>query len=176
MYYSDKEKKSPIVRKQYWLSISLILFAICTFTPALQHVYYIDCWGIAPTLSYPLMLAPLQLDDSSDVVRQKIDLVARYIEQFTVLRTLNNRRFAASSIRYTMYTLVKEIRGKSLSELRFILSQKAKEIPEKFENFHNVGLYNNRNFIKFLLSRITAYIDNLAGINNFGNILFSRTR
>lgn len=134
-------------------------------TPALQHVYYIDCWGIAPTLSYPLMLAPLQLDDSSDVVRQKIDLVARYIEQFTVLRTLNNRRFAASSIRYTMYTLVKEIRGKSLSELRFILSQKAKEIPEKFENFHNVGLYNNRNFIKFLLSRITAYIDNLAGIN-----------
>lgn len=90
MYYSDQVKKSPIVRKQYWLSISLILFAICTFTPALQHVYYIDCWGIAPTLSYPLMLAPLQLDDSSDVVRQKIDLVARYIEQFTVLRTFRH--------------------------------------------------------------------------------------
>ena len=151
---------------QFYLRAYLeILAAECTFTPALQHVYYIDCWGIAPTLSYPLMLAPLQLEDSSDVVRQKIDLVARYIELFAVLRTLNNRRFAASSIRYTMYTLVKEIRGKSLSELKLILSQKAKEIPEKFENFHNVGLYNNRNFIKFLLSRITAYIDNLAGIN-----------
>lgn len=151
---------------QFYLQAYLnILAAQYNFIPALQHVYYINCWGIATSLSYPLMLAPLQLNDTPDIVRQKIDLVARYIELFAVLRSLNNRRFAASSIRYTMYTLVKEIREKSLSELKSILSQKAQEISEKFENFHKVEFYNNRNFIKFLLCRITAYVDELAGIN-----------
>ena len=40
----------------------------------------------------------------------KRNLVARYIETFAVRRSVNYRRFAASSIRYTMYTLVKDTR------------------------------------------------------------------
>lgn len=159
---------------QFYLSAYLtILKAQCTFTAGLEHVYYINCWGIAPTLSFPLMLAPLQLDDSKEIVQQKIDLVARYIETFAVRRSVNNRRFGASSIRYTMYMLVKEIRGKSVEQLKSILTEKIQEMAERFDHFHELELYNNKTFIKFLLSRITAYVDELAGVGtNFTNYYY----
>ena len=62
------------------------------------------------------MLAPLKSTDSSDVTRKKINEVARYIETFAVRRSINFRKFGASSIRYTMYTLVKELRGKDSND------------------------------------------------------------
>ena len=37
-------KKTPIVRKQYWLSISLILFAICTF---MGHAYSVELLNVS---------------------------------------------------------------------------------------------------------------------------------
>ena len=92
----------------------IILDAQKTLTEGLEHVFYIHRWGIAPTLSIPLMLAPLNLSDDDAIVKQKIDLVARYIETFSVRRSLNFKLFSATSIRYTMYSLVKEIRQKDL--------------------------------------------------------------
>jgi len=98
-----------------------ILQAELTLDKQLEHVYYIKRWGIAPTLSYPLMLAALDTEDNEDVVKSKINTVARYIETFVVRRSINYRKFASSSIRYTMYTLVKEIRHKP-EELMTVLA------------------------------------------------------
>ena len=89
-----------------------ILDAEKTFITGLDHVFYIKHWGIAPTLSYPLMLASLNKTDSDETVIKKINIVAKYIEAFVVRRAVNFRNFSASSIRYTMYSLVKEIRNK----------------------------------------------------------------
>ena len=85
-----------------------ILEAQNTLTSGLEHIYYIHRWGIASSLSFPLLMAPLTKDDDEETVTVKLNLVARYIETFAVRRSVNYRRFAASSIRYTMYTLVKE--------------------------------------------------------------------
>jgi hypothetical protein len=72
------------------------------------------------------MLAPLKTSDTQDIADAKMDMVARYIELFCVRRAVNFRKFAASSIRYTMYTLVKEIRGRDFAALQTILGDKAK--------------------------------------------------
>lgn len=66
-----------------------ILTAERKLTEALQHVFYIRRWGIANSLSYPLLLASLKTTDNSDTVLEKIDLVARYIEAFVVRRSVN---------------------------------------------------------------------------------------
>ena len=134
-------------------------------SPNLQHVYYIARWGIATSQSYPLMLAPLDPKDSPEIVDAKIDLVARYIETFVVRRSINFRKFAASSIRYTMYSLVKEIRGKDLESLCSLLSAKTKELDDGWNEFENFRMHGqNKRFVKFLLSRITAYVEQGAGI------------
>ncbi|MDD3769816.1 MAG: DUF262 domain-containing protein [Sulfuricurvum sp.] len=144
-----------------------ILRAQQTFDKALEHVYYIDDWGIATSLSYPLMLAPLSVHDDKDMIKKKINAVARYIETFVVRRSINYRKFASSSIRYTMYTLVKEIRNKSIDELENILSAKLNDMEEKWDGFANFGMHGqNKAFVKFLLCRISAYVDQQAGIHS----------
>ncbi|ASP39596.1 hypothetical protein CHH28_13350 [Bacterioplanes sanyensis] len=150
---------------KFFLSAYLkILSAEKTLTGGLEHVFYIQRWGIATSLSYPLLLAPLTLHDDESVVVQKLNLVARYIETFVVRRSVNFRKFASSSIRYTMYTLVKEIRGKDLESLRSLLQGKLDAMDETWSGMDNFRLHGqNKRFVKFLLARITAYIEQAAG-------------
>ncbi|CAM7606942.1 DUF262 domain-containing protein [Citrobacter freundii] len=150
----------------YLNAYTQILNAERALTHQLEYVFYIHHWGIAPTLSFPLMLAPLNVGDSSEIVRAKINLVARYIETFVVRRSVNFRKFSASSIRYTMYSLVKEIRGKNFDELKELLSKKLSEMPDTFAGMEEFRLHGqNYRFVKFLLSRITAWVEQQAGMS-----------
>tara|TARA_R110000851_G_C13101874_1_gene568653 strand:+ start:17023 stop:18870 length:1848 start_codon:yes stop_codon:yes gene_type:complete len=136
------------------------------FTPELNSIHYINQWGIATSLSYPLMLAPLNTSDSVDIANQKMNLVAKYIDIFCVRRSVNFRTFSASSIRYTMYNLVKEIRNKNLDELVDIFSSKLAEMDEQWDGFENFRLHGqNGRFVKYLLSRLSGYVDGVAGEN-----------
>jgi len=140
-----------------------ILQAERQFQPALEHIYYIHRWGIATSLSYPLLLAPLTLGDSDEIVAQKMNTVARYIETFVVRRSVNFRKFASSSIRYTMYSLVKDIRNKELPELRGILSERLKNMDDSWDGVAYFRLHQqNQRFVKFLLCRMTAFVDQQA--------------
>ncbi|MEI7928936.1 MAG: DUF262 domain-containing protein [Verrucomicrobiales bacterium] len=132
--------------------------------PGWEHVFYHNQWGIADSLSFPLMMAPLKSTDSAEVTRQKINEVARYLETFAVRRSINFRNFSASSIRYTMYTLVKEIRGKDLDSLRALLRGKLETMEEGWDGVREFRLHGmNRYFVKFLLSRITGFIEQQSG-------------
>jgi uncharacterized protein with ParB-like and HNH nuclease domain len=137
-----------------------------TFTQSLEHVYYIQRWGIANSLSYPLMLASLNTSDTPHEVTQKINLVAKYIETFVVRRSVNFKNFSASSIRYTMYTLVKEIRNKTYTELKLLLANKLNEMDKTWDGIDSFRLHGqNKRFVKFLLSRMSSFIDQASGKN-----------
>ena len=128
----------------------------------LIHIFYHSKWGVAESLSYPLMLAPLTVVDDVPTQNAKMNLVARYLETFAVLRSVNFRNFSASSIRYTMYALVKEIRGKNIDELHTILTNRIKQSDVQLDGitkqkFRLHGM--NRSFVKFLLSRISGFVD-----------------
>lgn len=131
-----------------------------------EHVFYHYNWGIAESLALPLMLSPLLSSDAPDVVREKINEVAKYMETFAVLRSINFRKFGASSIRYTMYSLVKDIRGKDIDSLKLILKAKLSEMPETWEGISKFQMHGmNRYFIKFFLSRITGFIERKSGLS-----------
>lgn len=137
-----------------------------TFSPELDSIHYIWQWGIANSLSYPLMLAPLKTTDSVELANQKMNLVAKYIDIFCVRRSINFRSFSASSIRYTMYNLVKEIRNKDYNDLLAIFSKKLDEMDEQWNGFEWFRLHGqNGRFVKYLLSRLSGYVDGLAGEN-----------
>ncbi len=151
----------------YLNAYRLIRSSESAFNPKLEYVFYIRFWGIANSLSYPLMLAPIRDSDTEEVVCQKINLVARYIESFTVRRSVNFRKFAASSIRYTMYTLVKEIRGQSVEALRDILQKKLAEMEEPWKGLLTFRMHGqNKYFVKYLLSRMTAFLEAKAGMSS----------
>jgi uncharacterized protein with ParB-like and HNH nuclease domain len=140
-----------------------------------ENVFYHSNWGIADSLGFPLMLAPLKSSDSAEITRQKINLVAGFMETFAVKRSINFRKFGASSIRYTMYLLVKELRGKDLESLTALLRNKLAEMPETWDGFSEFRMHGmNRYFVKFLLSRVTGFIEQQSGASaNFSTFFVS---
>ena len=48
-----------------------------TIQDGLERIFYLRWWGIAPSLTYPLLLAPLKVTDTDNEIIQKLDLVAR---------------------------------------------------------------------------------------------------
>lgn len=161
---SDFDRFVNIDFKFYFDAYKRIKQAEQKVTDSLPSVHYIQQWGIASSLKYPLLLASLLPTDSVEVADQKINLVAKYIEIFCVKRSVNFRNFGATSIRYTMYTLAKEIRDQSLEDLTNILSTKLSTMDEGWDAFARFRLHGqNKVFVKYLLSRISGYVDELAG-------------
>ncbi|MFD0893145.1 DUF262 domain-containing protein [Luteolibacter ambystomatis] len=174
---ADFERFISVDFKFYHAAYLRILAAQESFVPGLEHVYYIDCWGIAASQAFSLMLAPLVATDDGKTVDGKLDLVARYIETFSVRRAVNFKKFGASSIRYTMYSLVKEIRGKDLADLRSILATKVEEMEYGWDGFQHFQMHGmNRRFVKFLLSRITAHVEQGAGMTTTFQTYFENPR
>jgi len=144
-----------------------------TFKKELEYLYYIDYYGIAYSLSYPLLLAPIKLSDDEKTINKKLNIVARFIEIFSIYRSVNCRTLAQSSIRYTIYTLVKDIRDKSASELIKIFKKRISEFDEDLSGILTFGLHQqNKRFIRYLLARITNYIEMESGIpSSFENYM-----
>lgn len=133
----------------------------------LPHVYFLRFWGIAPSLSYPLFLSPLKIDDTEETCNQKIELVARFIDNFVVRRSVNYRLFSSNSIRYTMCNLTKAIRDKSIEDLKKELSMNAEKIDDFETAMPKFRLHGqNRRFIKYFLARLTSFIEMQCGISN----------
>ena len=93
--------------------------------------------------------------------------MARYIEIFTVRRLVNRSTIAQNSIRNTMYPLVKEIRRKDIGSLREILQAKLTKMEENWSGLDEFRMHGrNKRFVKYLLARITTYIEQESGITS----------
>lgn len=146
-------------------------------TPGWEHVFYQYHWRIAESLSIPLMLAPLRVGDSAEVVRHKINTVAHFLESYTVRRAISFRKSAVSSVRFPIYTLVKAIRGVDMPTLTQQLRRCIADMPEQWYAVVNFRLHGtNRHFVKFLLARICGFVDQESGAStNFSTYYLTNT-
>lgn len=130
----------------------------------MPHLNYINYWGIAESLQEPMLMSSINYGDKEETILQKIDFVARFIESFTVRRAINYRKFGQTSIKYTMFNLIKRIRSSDKNNLSHILVEETNGIEQSWEGILKFGLHGqNRKFIKHLLSRISSYLDVLVG-------------
>ncbi len=144
-----------------------IQVAATKFNKELESIFYISERGLAASIFYPLLMAPINLDDSEETIRKKLSLVSKYLEMFVVFRSVNYRNYSHSSIRYTMYSLVKELRDKGVNELATILRVKSSQIDENLNGIKNLRMHGqNKRFIQFLLARITAHIESKSKISS----------
>jgi len=135
------------------------------FTNTLEHIFYLQKGGFARSFYFALLMAPIQIGDDDQTVTRKLALVARFLETFLVNRAVNKRTLAYSSIRYTMFSLIKDIRNKSVQELAEILKSKVKNFDETLAGIMTLGLHGqNRRFTHFLLARITRHVEERCNI------------
>ena len=127
-------------------------------TPGLEYVFYNAHNNF--TLQYPLILAPLNQSDHHDIVHRKIRLVAGYLDIFIARRAVNFRTLDYSSIVYTMFNLMKDIRGLSVPVLVDVLKAKVETMEETFKGmqYFHLNLWSKR-YIQHILARITAHVE-----------------
>ena len=147
-----------------------------TLTTGLNHLYFSAQWGFANSLADPLLISSILISDDETTINKKLNLVARFIETFAVYRGANYRNFSQRSIRYTMYNLVLELRDKSINEVGEILKRKLTDVEENLAGISRLGMHGqNKHFIKFLLSRITAHIEQQSGRTTDFSTYFNNT-
>ena len=137
----------------------------------LAHVFYIKTRGFPASFYFPLIMSPIKVDDDEKTVQKKIALVSRFLETFIVYRSVNYRTLGYSSIRYTMFSLIKDIRNKDVPELAEVLKSKIRGFEQNLDGIMNFGLHRqNKRMIQFLLARITDHIERKCGVQgNFVN-------
>ncbi|MDR2036377.1 MAG: DUF262 domain-containing protein [Bacteroidales bacterium] len=134
------------------------------YNPKTPHLHYINHWGIAESLQDPLLMASINIDDNPSVINQKLDFVARFIETFTVRRSVNYRKFGQTAIKYSIFNIIRLIRDNDLDKLSHNLIKETERIDEQWDGVWYFGLHGmNRKFVKHLLSRVSSYLDNLVG-------------
>src|SRR5437588_8145698 len=102
--------------------------------PGFEYIFYNAHNNF--TLQYPLLLAPLCSEDDLETVDRKMRLVAGYLDIFIARRVVNFRTLNYSSIVYTMFNLMKDIRDLDLLALAATLEKKVAELPETFAGVH----------------------------------------
>ena len=97
----------------------------------LEELYFVAQYGF--TLQYPLLLAPLKLEDSPVEITKKLRIVASFLDILLTRRLWNLRSISYSTLQYAMFRVMVDIRGKSAAELTPFLIER---LTEEGEDFH----------------------------------------
>jgi len=118
------------------------------------------------TLQYPILLAPLNDDDDHKTAIKKIRITARYLDIMIARRFANFRILSYSSLVYTMFNLIKDIRNLDPELLVEILTEKLSNMNETFDGISNLYLHQqNRRHIHYLLARLTHHVEKMSGVS-----------
>lgn len=112
-----------------------------------------------------LLLAPLKLKDSPDVVRQKLCLVAIFLDILLARRLWNFRSIAYSTMQYAMFVVMRDIRRLGPADLASKLHDKLRNQEETFATNNQLYMHQqNRKYLHRLLARITEYVEQQSGM------------
>ena len=108
------------------------------------------------TLQPALILSAIAFNDSDEVVKEKIQVVSKYLTKVLSWRVWNQMIISQSSMESTIYALCKKIREKSLNEIKAILDTNPIELPG-LNTVPNLNQQNKKK-IRVLLALITEIV------------------
>lgn len=117
------------------------------------------------TLQYPVLLAPLLPDDPEAELVKKLRVVSTFIDILITRRLWNWRSIDYSTLQYAMFTVIRDIRGKTAIEVASVLTQRLAEDQETFAKNERFALHGmNGRPIHRLLARMTEYVETGSGL------------
>jgi len=116
------------------------------------------------TLQYPVLLAPLRVEDDEAAALRKLRVVAAYLDILIHRRIWNSRDIGYSTMQYAMFLVMRDSRGKSAPELASLLRERLDAETETFASNDRFRLHGmNGRQIHRLLARMTDYIEVQSG-------------
>ena len=132
-------------------------------TPGLECIFFNADHNF--TLQYPVLLSPMQLKDSEDTILSKVRVTSAFLDILIHRRIWNWHAIDYSTMQYAMFVIMRDIRGKSMTELTDRLRQKLEEDNETFLSNQTFRLHGmNGRQIHRLLARMTDYIETRSGM------------
>ncbi len=134
-----------------------------TLTPGLEFIHFNAQQNL--TLQYPVLLAPLRREDSDTILQAKLRIASSFLDILLARRVWNFRSIDYSTIQYSMFIVMRDIRGKTVEDLAAILIDKLSSEAETFtsnDRFHLHGM--NGRHIRKLLARMTDYVEVKSGM------------
>lgn len=124
-------------------------------TAGFEDVYSSNFYPIADSLTYPLILSPITKNDDEFTIEEKILLVTRFLDVYTLARVIIGKSITQSSIRYFIYDLVKSIRSLDSLKLSEILSLELEKFTFKtISPIAKLQKMDNWGFYHYLYARI----------------------
>lgn len=134
-----------------------------SITPGLESVFFNAEHNF--TLQYPVLLAPLRVQDSEVERLRKVRVTAAYLDILIYRRIWNWRAIDYSTMQYTMFVVMREIRGRDAAELVSLLRQRLDSETETFLSNDHFRLHGmNGRQIHRLLARMTDYVETRSGM------------
>ncbi|WP_176058988.1 DUF262 domain-containing protein [Paraburkholderia sp. BCC1876] len=139
----------------------------------LEPVYHVACFNF--TLQYPLLLAPLRVNDSPEMLTRKIRAVAIFLDILLARRAVNYLSMTYGAMSYAVFLILRDIRGKDVGELVNLLLVRLEEqgcdfdgtSDRKRNGFAGFGLNQwSKRYIKVLLARMTAFLETASGVRS----------
>jgi uncharacterized protein with ParB-like and HNH nuclease domain len=125
--------------------------------PGLDYVYFNAHNDF--TLQYMVILAGVLVNDSDEVFTRKANLIAAYIDIMITRRMAEYKNFGYSPMYRPMFSLAKELRNKSLEDIREILKGKTAELNESIYSLKRLRLTKtNKPDIYYILARLTSWL------------------
>lgn len=142
--------------------------------PDLERIAYVHDTGFS---LYPmLLLAPLRPGDTDAVVKTKLRLVSQYLDILLARRLWNSKSIGYSTMQYTMFIVMRDIRGLPAEELGPRLHGYLLKQEETFDGDVRLRLQQqNRNQIHYILARISDWVERCSGGASIYNDLINGT-
>src|SRR5207247_10358642 len=111
------------------------------------------------TLQYPVLLAPLRVEDDEAAALRKVRVVAAYLDILIHRRIWNWRAIDYSTMQYAMFVVMRDIRGKAPEDLASVLLQRLEDETEPTFASNTVFRLHGMNGrqIHRVLARMTDY-------------------
>lgn len=141
-------------------------------TPGLEDVYANALHNF--TLQYPLLLAPLRRGEPEAESLRKVRVVAAFVDILLARRTWAFRSIDYSTLVYSLFLVMKDIRGRDAAEVADLLALRlgtaAATEKDTFEADNPFGNANfrltpgNRKQVHALLARLTDWVTTRSGL------------
>lgn len=135
-----------------------LLAASNDLTSGLEHVYYNSHNDF--TLQNMVIMASVTTEDDDEMFVRKANLVSAYLDIMVTRRMAEYKKSGYASMYRPMFLLAKELRNKSLEDIRAILKARASEQKESLDSLNNLRLNKtNKRDIYYFLARITSWLE-----------------
>ena len=118
-------------------------------------------------------MSPISKIDDNSTIEDKIRITSKYIDIYTLTRVLIGKAITQSTIRYSIYELVKSVRNLETKNLKDrLLNELEKLISRPNSPFYILHKMDNWGFFHYLFARLLYQVD--GNDKTFDSLLRSR--